>query len=150
MMKRHTSLLALAACLAFGGESAEASSPKQACPVIIKQVDLSYKHAGGRSVPQLRMSFGNRANRPISTVTFTLSLLDSDGYLHPYPEDLQHSEGLEPGIKTVFTWELASEAVDIHRTGETVAVEKVEFADTSSWVDDGSQSCAFTVDYRAK
>jgi len=50
----------------------------------------------------------------------------------------------------VFTWELASESVDIHRTGETVVVKKVEFSDTAGWIDDGSETCAFKVDFHAR
>lgn len=149
-MNRNAASLALALCVAWGVAPAVAENPEQKCPVVIDQVDLNYNHAGGRSAPQLRVRFGNEASKGISTVTFSLSLLGTGGDPRPYPDDLTYSDGLESGKKKVFIWELASESVDIHRAGETVVIQKIEFADATTWVDDGSQSCVFTVDFHAR
>ncbi|MGA2674054.1 MAG: hypothetical protein ABSE99_12580 [Terracidiphilus sp.] len=129
---------------------AEAQSDAQKCPLVIDQVDLSYNHQGGQSKPQLRVRFSNDAGKQISTVTFSLSLLDSGGSPRPYPDNLKYSAGLEPTKKKVFTWDLATESVDIHRTGETVVVQEIDFADATVWKDDGSESCAFSVDFHAR
>jgi hypothetical protein len=57
---------------------------------------------------------------------------------------------LETGKSKVFMWDLAFESVDIHRAGETVVVQRVEFADNTKWVDDDSESCMLKVDFHAK
>jgi hypothetical protein len=129
---------------------AKAESPEHKCPVVIHSVALSYNHQDGQSRPQLRIEFGNGAGKQISNVTFSWSVLDAEGNPHPYPDDLTYQEGLETGKRKAFFWNLAPEAVDIHRSGETVVVKKVEFADTTRWIDDGSESCGFTVDFHAR
>jgi len=149
-MRTNTASLVLALCLACGALRAEAGGPERKCPVVIDSVELSYNHQGGPSKPQLRVEFDNHANKQISKIAFSLSVLDAGGYPHPYPGDLMYRDGLEIGKRKVFTWELASESVDIHRSGETVVVKKVEFSDTASWVDDGSETCAFKVDFHAR
>jgi len=100
------------------------------------------------------VSFANNAGQRIMTVGFSLSVLDSSGSSLLYPEDLIYSNGLDAGKKKVFLWELEPASVDIHRAGETVVVQRVQFADTSglnslAWTDDGSESCKLTVDYHA-
>jgi hypothetical protein len=149
-MRAVAALLVFALSLACGAMRAEAKSPEQKCPVVIDRVELSYNHQGGESKPQLRVEFGNFAGKQISNITFSLSVLDADGYPRPYPDDLTYREGLETGKRKVFIWDLAPETVDIHRAGETVVVKKVEFSDTTGWIDDGSESCVFTVDFHAK
>ena len=146
-MRANTAFLVLSFYLACGATPAQ---PEEKCPVAIGRVELSYDHRGGESKPQLKVEFGNYAGKRISTVTFSLSVLDGGGYPHPYPNNLRYLDGLESGKKKAFTWDLASESVDIHRAGETVAVLEVEFVGTESWIDDGSQSCAFKVDFHAR
>jgi hypothetical protein len=94
--------------------------------------------------------FENQAGKQVSTVTFSLSVLDSGGYRRPYPHSLKSHASLDSGKKKESAWELTAESVDIHGTGETVAVTKIEFADASTWTDDGSESCALTVDFHPK
>jgi hypothetical protein len=149
-MRGNAALLVFTLCLAFGAPKAEAESPEPKCPVVMNHVELRYNHQGGVSKPQLTIEFDNHAGKQISRITFKLSVLDEGGYPHPYPDDLMYQEGLETGKGKVYNWDLASEAVNIHRTGETVVVEKVEFIDATSWIDDGSESCVFTVDYHAR
>jgi hypothetical protein len=149
-MRSSAVLLVFTLCLAFGMLKAEAESPDPKCPVVINRVELSYSHQGGMSKPQLTIEFDNHAGKQISKITFNLLVLDEGGNPHPYPDDLMYQDGLETGKRKVYNWDLASEAVNIHRTGETAFVEKVEFIDTTSWIDDGSESCVFTVDYHAR
>jgi hypothetical protein len=149
-MRAKNALMVLTFCLACSLLQAEAKSSERKCPVVIDHVELSYSHQGEPSKPQLRVGFGNIASKQITTVTFTLSVLDSGGYPHPYPDSLTYGDGLEAGQKKVFVWDLASESVDIHRAGETVVVQKVEYADATGWANDGSESCMFKVDFHAR
>lgn len=149
-MRTNLAMLIIALSLACGAARAGASSSEQRCPVIIDRVDLSYNHAGGESKPKLRVEFGNHTDRQILTITFSLSLLDSIGNPQPYQDDLTYQDGLESGKKKTFVWDLDRDAVDIHRTGETLVLKKVEFVGSASWIDDGSESCDLTVDFHAK
>jgi len=150
-MRTITLLSVVVFCLACGGVRAEAESPAQKCPVMIDRVELNYSHQGGQSKPELTISFGNDAGKRISSVAFSLSMLDSSGDPQPYPADLKYSDVLDAGKKRVFVWELAPESVDIHHAGETVVVKKVEFDHPgAAWKDDGSESCKLTVDYHAR
>jgi hypothetical protein len=143
-------MLMVALCLAGGATRAKAQNSGQKCPAVLDHIELSYNHQGGQSKPQLRVEFDNAAGKAITTVTFSLSVLDSAGYPHPYPDDIVYRDGLEAGKQKIFTWSLAPESVDIHRTGETVLVQEVEFADATSWKDDGSESCVLTVDFHPR
>ena len=149
-MRAKIALLVSALCLVCGTVRAEAKNPERKCPVAINRVELSYNHQGGESKLQLRVEFDNNAGKQISKITFSLSVLDAGGNAHPYPDDLTYQEGLESGKKKVFIWDLTPENVDIHRSGETVVVKEVRFIDTPAWIDDGSESCAFAVDYHAR
>jgi len=142
--------LVLSLCVAGGAMAGAAQTPEAKCPVMLHQIALNYNHEGGRSVPRLKVWFENLAGKQISTVTFSLSVLDSGGYPRPYPHNLKSRGSLDSGKKKESTWELAAESVDMHGTGETVAVTRIEFADTSTWIDDGSESCALTVDFHPK
>jgi hypothetical protein len=149
-MRPSRALLVLTLCLTCILARAEAKPRERKCPVLIDHVELGYNHRGGESKPQLRVGFGNNAGKQISTVTFSLSVLDSGGNPHPYPDSLTYGDGLETGQKKLFAWDLAFESVDIHRAGETVVVQKVEFADATGWTDDGSESCMLTIDFHAR
>lgn len=129
---------------------AEANPAEHKCPIVIDHVELGYNHQGGESKPQLRVGFGNNAGKQISAVTFSLSVLDSGGNPQPYPDNLTYGDGLENGKKKIFAWDLVFESVEVHPAGETVVVQKVEFADATIWTDDGSESCVLTVDFHAK
>jgi hypothetical protein len=137
----------LASCLPT---LATAQSAAHKCPIVIDQVELSYNHQGGQSKPQLTSKFVNDTKKQVLTITFSLLVLDSSEAPRPYPDDLTYSEKLDPGQKKVFTWDLSSESIDMHRTGESLILEKVEFTDDTLWRDDGSESCADTVDFHAK
>jgi hypothetical protein len=149
-MRTSLAVFVLPLCFAFTTELAKAQSTEQKCPVVLSHTQLSYNHEGGQSKPQLQLKFGNATGKQISTVTFSLSMLDSGGYPHPYPDELVYRDGLEAHNEKTFTWSLAPESVDIHRTGETVLVQSVEFGDSTDWKDDGSESCVLTVDFHPR
>ena len=129
---------------------ASAQDSRQTCPVTLDHIELSYMHDGGQSRPQLRVGLNNKSSKQAATITLSLSMLDSQGYPQRYPEDLTFQSGLEPGKKKLFARNLEPGSVDMHRTGESAFVEKVEFADGSNWNDDGSESCAIALDYHPK
>lgn len=127
-----------------------AQSGKQKCPVMPDYVEVSYNHAGGQSKPQLRVQMENLAKQPVRSVILSLSLLDSGGASNAYPGDLVYQDGIDAGKRKLYAWSLSPDAVDIHRTGESVYVKQVAFADGNEWADDGSESCVLTVDYHAR
>ncbi len=148
-MKANRIFLSLAFCFACGLVGA-AQGSEQRCPIVVDHIDLSYSHEGGQSKPQLQVNFGNAAAKRISTVTFSLSILDFTGSPRPYPDDLVYGDGLDAGKQRFFTWYLSPESVDIHRAGESVVVEEVKFADDTYWRDDGSESCVLAVDFHPR
>jgi hypothetical protein len=149
-MKTIAASLSLAFYFACSASRAEAESTDRNCPVVIDRVELSYSHQGEPSQPQIKVWFENSANKPIVAITFSLLILNSSGDSHPYPDELSYVDDIDTGEKKVFQWKLTPELVDIHRAGETVVVEEVEFASAASWKDDGLQSCALKVDYQAR
>jgi hypothetical protein len=142
--------LMLAVCIAGCSAEGMSQKPAQRCPIAIENLALGYNHAEGQSKPQLQLQFGNRENKRIATATFQLWLLGEGGYPHPYSEDLVYRDGLDPHKRRNFTWDLNPEAVDIHRTGESLILQAVEFDDGTTWKDDGSLSCELTVDYHPR
>lgn len=116
----------------------------------IDQVNLGYSHQGNPSLPRLQVRFTNVGKDSIAKVIFQLSLLDSAGYLHDYPNDLTFNEGVGQGKKGISNWTLHPESVDIHRAGEVVVVKRVAFVGGNRWADDGSQTCKFVVDFHAR
>lgn len=149
-MRSQLTILLLGICAAGCSGIAAAQSAPQRCPIAIENLTLGYSHAGGQSKPQLQLQFGNRADRRIGTATFELWLLAEGGYPHQYPDDLVYRDGLDPHKRKNFTWDLTPEAVDIHRTGESLVLHGVEFADGTAWKDDGSESCVLTIDYHPR
>jgi hypothetical protein len=143
-------LLTLAACATGIAIPAIGQSHKQTCPVIPTFVDVNYYHQGGRSKPQLRVQMENGAGKPVASVTLTLSLLDTAGATRIYPNDFSYDKGLETGRNKLYAWNLSPDLVDMHRTGESVFIKEVTFADGNEWSDDGSESCQITLDYHAR
>jgi hypothetical protein len=149
-MKLRLKWLLVALLASYLPTFAEAQNAADKCPIAIDQVELSYNHQDGQSRPQLTSKFVNETKKQVLAITFSLFVLDSSEAPRPYPDDLTYSEKLDPGQKKMFTWDLSSESIDMHRTGESLILEKVEFADNTLWRDDGSESCAYTVDFHAK
>ena len=121
------------------------------CPVNLNRLDLRYNHAGGQSVPQLKLAFANQTEKTITGMNFSLSILDSEGNPHPYTDNLSYHRDVPPGNQPrSHTWTLDATSVDMHHTGESMTLLEVQFADNTSWKDDGSQACSLLVDFHPK
>lgn len=136
---------------ASGMYGAQTAQSQTKCPIALNRLDLRYNHAGGQSVPQLKLAFANQTDKIVSNMTFSLSILDSEGNPHPYSENLTYHRDIPPGNQQrSHTWTLDSASVDMHHTGESMTLLDVQYSDNSSWKDDGSQACSLTVDFHAK
>ena len=152
-MKATPLYLAVLSCFAVvaSGVPPLPESGASKCPVGFEQVDVSYNHSGGQSVPQLRLAFSNRTDRTIADFMFALSILDSDGNPVRYPSDFTYRRDFPAGApERSHLWKLDPASIDIHRSGETVTLLETRFADGAAWKDDGSRACALTFDYHAK
>jgi hypothetical protein len=150
MIRAKVALVWLTLGCAAGESPLAVHAAAQVCPATIDSLALNYNHQGGQSKPQLTATFSNRAGKRIASARFELSLLDSAGYPHAYPHALTYSEGLDAGKVKTSQWALDPEFVDMHRTGEMLLLQAVEFDDATSWKDDGSESCGFGVDYHPR
>ena len=144
---------AFACCTALAQTSAgpPPATAHSKCPIGFKQVDVRYNHAGGESTPQLRLSFTNQTSKTITDFVFSLSILDSDGNPVPYASDFHYRHEFPLGeAQRSRIWNLDPASVDMHRTGESVTLLEAQFADGTSWKDDGSQACSLAFDYHAR
>ena len=127
------------------------AEPRPKCPISLNRLDLRYNHAGGQSIPQLKLAFTSHTDKTITSMTFSLSILDSEGNPRPYSENLSYHRNVPPGDQQrSHAWTLDSTSVDMHHSGESMTLLAVQFADDSSWKDDGSQACTLLVDFHAK
>lgn len=127
------------------------STPPPKCPISLNRLDLRYNHAGGQSVPQLKLAFASQTEKTLTSMTFALSVLDAQGNPHPYTENLTFRREISPGNQQrSHTWNLDPASVDMHHTGESLTLLEVDFADGTSWKDDGTQTCTLLVDFHAK
>jgi hypothetical protein len=131
-------VLALALC-ATGFCLAQSSAP--GCPVSYSRLQLPLRHRGGMSTPMVQLSFTNEAKKKIARARFALVLIDSDGSLAPYDKMLTFTAGADPGKVVDAEWALDLEKVDIDHQGQTVYLASAEFADGTTWKDDGNQKC---------
>ena len=144
--------------VAFAYGTALAQSPaaptedaSSKCPVGLEHVDLRYNHAGGGSVPQLRVAFTNRTEKTITGFVFSLSILDSEGNPVPYASQFEYHHEFPAGApQRSRIWNLDPTVVNMHHTGESVTLVETTFANGTAWKDDGSQSCMLSFDYHAK
>jgi hypothetical protein len=140
-------------CCAAAAQSPAGSAPKDSskCPIGFEHVDLRYNHAGGESAPQLRVSFTNRTGKTIAGFAFSLAILDSNGNPIPYASQFEYHHDFPAGEgQRSRIWTLDPAAVDMHRSGESVTLAGVTFADGTTWKDDGSEACTLAFDYHAK
>ncbi|MBV8114248.1 MAG: hypothetical protein JO300_05870 [Silvibacterium sp.] len=139
-------------CTALAQTSAVSPAvPLSKCPIGFGSVDVRYNHAGGESVPQLRLSFTNQTGKTITDLVFSLSIFDSDGSPVSYPSDFHYHHEFPPGqAQRSHTWNLDPASVDMHRTGESVMLLEARFADGTGWKDDGAWACTLAFDYRPK
>jgi len=153
MKRARTSLLTISiCCLAFARSVvAGPTEPPAKCPSSLDRLDLRYNHAGGASVPQLRLAFTSQTHRTITDMLLLLSILDFQGNSHPYPDDLTYHREITPGMQPhSHIWNLDAASVDMHHAGESVTLQKVQFADGTIWKDDGSLVCTLSVDFHPK
>lgn len=152
-MKATLLFLGTFVCCAAWGQSSTAprdTAPAK-CPVGFQHVDVRYNHAGGESAPQLRLAFTNRADKTITGFVFSLSILDSEGNPVPYATQFDYRREFPPGGgERSRLWKLDAASVDMHRSGESVILLEADFADGTTWKDDGSQGCTLSFDYHAK
>ncbi len=121
------------------------------CPVSFEHVDVRYNHAGGESVPQLRVTFANRTEKTIAGFVFSLAILDSNGNPIPYASQFEYRREFPAGEgQRSRIWNLDPASVDMHRSGENVTLVGATFADGTTWKDDGSEACTLAFDYHAK
>lgn len=133
------------------GAVAQSTTPPPKCPISLNRLDLRYNHAGGQSVPQLKLAFANQTEKTLTSITFALSVLDVQGNPHPYTENLTFRRDIPPGNQQrSHTWNLDPASVDMHHTGESLTLLEAGFADGTSWKDDGTQTCTLLVDFHAK
>ena len=152
-MRAPLFLLAAFACYTAVAQTSAASpgTAPSKCPVGLEHVELRYNHAGGESLPQLRLSFTNQTNKTISGFVFALSILDSQGNPVPYASQFEYRHEFPAGEpQRSRIWNLDPASVDIHRSGEIVTLLEATFADGTNWKDDGSRGCALSYDYHAR
>jgi hypothetical protein len=118
-----------------------AQAPPQSCPVSYSRLQMPLRHRGGASTPMVQLSFTNETKKKLDRAKFGLVLTNSDGSLAPYDKMLTFTAGAEPGKVVDAEWALDIEKVDIYHHGETVYLESAEFADGTTWKDDGYQKC---------
>jgi hypothetical protein len=134
----------------MAASAAQAGSASK-CPVALNHLDLRYYHAGGQSIPQLKLVFTNETEKTVTDMTFSLSILDPEGNSHPYAEPLTYRRDISPGQQQrSHTWTLETSSIDMHHTGEGLNLLEVQFADGSAWKDDGSLACSLVIDFHAK
>jgi hypothetical protein len=130
------SIFGLGACW-----SCMAQSTPQPCPVSYSRLQMPLRHAGGISTPMVQLSFTNESKKTITRAKFGLIVINEDGSLNPYEKGLTFSAGAEPGKVVSAEWALEMGKIDLQHMGETVYITSAEFADGTSWKDDGNQRC---------
>ncbi len=121
--------------------SCVAQNTPQPCPVSYSRLQMPLRHQGGMSTPMVQLSFTNETKKKIDRAKFGLIVIDSDGSAAPYGKALTFTAGADPGKMVNAQWALDLEKIDIEHMGETVYLESIEFADNTTWKDDGNQRC---------
>ena len=111
------------------------------CPVSYSRLQMPLRHRDGASTPVVQLSFTNETKKKIERAKFGLILINSDGSLAPYDKMLTFTAGADPGKVASAEWALDMEKVDIYHQGQTVYLVSVEFADNTTWKDDGNERC---------
>jgi len=128
--------------LTFGAvASCVAQSGSQSCPVSYSRLEMPLRHQGGGSTPMVQLSFTNETKKKINRAKFGLIVINEDGSLQPYEKGLTFTAGADPGKVVSAEWALEMGKVDIQHMGETVYITSAEFADGTTWKDDGNERC---------
>jgi hypothetical protein len=91
----------------------------------------------------LQIEYTNLGPRPIAAVKFSVKFTDSLGDSQPSVYSYTSDQIVKPRKKAKPFW---GDGVYFHQIGlrisATAYLEKIRFTDGTSWIDDGSQSCA--------
>lgn len=154
-MKIRIALLALAlsAALPVVAQNTVATpeaKPDNKCPLQYK----SLMH--GKDTPKgsyLSISYANTSNKTITSSTFGVVVFDAVGKRSDYNRTIGNAQEVKPGKggkvseETTIEYKSGSRADDPqHRNGVQVYIVKVSFTDGTSFIDDGSKSCASPIE----
>ena len=99
-------------------------------PVLVKNIDS-----------QIAIEFATTAGNPVVSYRFALTFFDHDGKAHSFPLSLGDNVHMSAHSRRVSIWETRLAQQFLYPYVQAV-LEKVVFADGTSWVDDGSQACS--------
>ena len=122
-------------------------TPAPPCPLTIVRFQT------GRVVgdPQVfAVNVHNETDKVIIGSQFNIEFMNSVGDLVPYYRPIDAAGKIKPDKTTrffgkIYPWDLIR-----NMNGYRVSVRKVQFADGSTWVDDGTLQCQSVRDYRSK
>ncbi len=140
-MKRVANSLIVFIFAAGAAASCSAQTNPATCPVSYSKLEMPLRHRGGTSTPLVQLSFINDTKKRIERAKFGLIVIEPDGSQDPYGKALTFSAGADPGKVVSAEWALELDKVDIQHQGEIVYLRSVEFADGTTWKDDGNQLC---------
>jgi len=145
--------LALSAALPVVAQNTPATpdaKPENKCPIQYKSL-IHGKEPGRGSY--VSVSFTNTTDKTISASKFGVVVFDSVGHRSDYVKTLGSTQEVKPGKggklseETSIEYKSGARADDPqHRNGVQVYIVKMSFADGTSWVDDGSKSCASSIE----
>ena len=92
----------------------------------------------------------NETDKVIIGSQFNIDFMNAVGDLVPYDIPLDAAGTIKPDKKATFSGQIYPFYLLHHMNGYRVSVHKLQFADGSTWVDDGTLQCQITVDYRHK
>ena len=154
-MKTKIALLALALSAALPAvaqntPATPATKPDNKCPIQYK----SLMH--GKDTPKgsyVSFSYGNTSAKTIASSTFGVVFFDAEGKRSDYNRTIGNMQEVKPGKggkvseETTIEYKSGSRADDPqHRNGVQVYIVKLSFTDGTSWIDDGSKSCASPIE----
>ena len=154
-MKTKIALLALALSAALPAvaqntPATPATKPDNKCPIQYK----SLMH--GKDTPKgsyVSFSYGNTSAKTIASSTFGVVFFDAEGKRSDNNRTIGNMQEVKPGKggkvseETTIEYKSGSRADDPqHRNGVQVYIVKLSFTDGTSWIDDGSKSCASPIE----
>lgn len=154
-MKTKIALLALTLSVALpvvaqNTAATTAAKPENKCPIQYK----SLMH--GKDTPKgsyVSFSYANMSDKIITSSTFGVVFFDAEGKRNDYNRTIGNIQEVKPGKggkvseETTIEYKSGSRTDDPqHRNGVQVYIVKMSFAGGTSWIDDGSKSCASPIE----
>lgn len=102
------------------------------------------------STPMVELAFTNETKKKIDRAKFGLIVIEVDNSQTPYDKALNFTAGADPGKVVSADWALQMDKIHIEHYGETVYLMSADFADGTTWKDDGNQSCRDDIYYGPK